>query len=381
MDHRRFSPAKGVSSIELFYDVMLVYCLGVLTSTMHHVEGGSFTFGQWLSFTFSYMVVLQAWTFTIFLMNRFGNRTVGDSLCLLVNMFLLYFIANSIQSGWENAPVSFAVPWAAMIANLIVHCLSKRLGKPGPDDTDKRILNATIVVLSVQFALAVAAALLPGDAGIVASWAACIVGAGMFSQSRTLRSKPASFEHLSERCRLITIIAFGEMVAAIAIFVTGQGMGEWWVTMLVFTLVVGLFLVYMYEHDRMIDHHSKSDSMAFLLISAWIIYVVGNMTVALEYMALGEMDDWPKVTYLTAGLVLYLITSFLLGLYNKKEFAYSAPYVVGRVIACVFVIVPAVVGLDPLLVLACDTATVYLALWHEWVLYHSRMKRLESDGE
>ncbi len=54
MDHRRFSPAKGVSSIELFYDVMLVYCLGVLTSTMHHVEGGSFTFGQWLSFTFSY---------------------------------------------------------------------------------------------------------------------------------------------------------------------------------------------------------------------------------------------------------------------------------------------------------------------------------------
>ena len=50
-------------------------------------------------------------------------------------------------------------------------------------------------------------------------------------------------------------------------------------------------------------------------------------------------------------------------------------------LACVFVIVPAVVGLDPIAVLACDTATVYLALWHEWVLYHSRMKRLESDGE
>ena len=79
--------------------------------------------------------------------------------------------------------------------------------------------------------------------------------------------------------------------------------------------------------------------------------------------------------------MLYLVTSFLLGRFNKKEFAYSAPYVAGRVLACVFVIVPAVVGLDPIAVLACDTATVYLALWHEWVLYHSRMKRLESDGE
>ena len=381
MDHRRFSPAKGVSSIELFYDVMLVYCLGVLTSTMHHVEGGSFTFDQWLSFTFSYMVILQAWTFTIFLMNRFGNRTVGDSLCLLVNMFLLYFIANSIQSGWENARVSFAVPWAAMIANLIAHCLSKRLGRPGPDGTDKRILNATIAVLSVQLVLAVAAALLPGDASVAASWAACIVGAGMFSQSRTLRSKPASFEHLSERCSLITIIAFGEMVTAIAIFVSGSGAGEWWVTMLVFALVVGLFLVYMYEHDRMIDHYAQSDGMAFLLLSAWVIYVVGNVTVALEYMALDEVDAWPKVTYLTAGIVLYLVTSFLLGRFNKKEFAYSAPYVAGRVLACVFVIVPAAAGLDPIAILACDTATVYLALWHEWVLYHSRMKRLESDGE
>ena len=48
---------------------------------------------------------------------------------------------------------------------------------------------------------------------------------------------------------------------------------------------------------------------------------------------------------------------------------------------CVFVIVPAAAGLDPIAILACDTATVYLALWHEWVLYHSRMKRLESDGE
>ena len=154
-------------------------------------------------------------------------------------------------------------------------------------------------------------------------------------------------------------------------------MGEWWIIMLVFALVVGLFLIYMYEHDRMLDHHANSDGMVFLLISAWIIYVVGNVTVALEYMAMDEVLPTPKVTYLTAGIVLYFITSFLLGRYNKKEYAYSAAYIAGRVLACIFVIVPAVMDLHPVLVLVCDTVVAYLALWHEWVLYHSRTKLLQ----
>ena len=377
MKHCAISPAQDVSSIELFYDVMLVYCLSVLTSTMHHTEGGSFGLDQWISFTFAYMVILQTWVFSIFLMNRFGNRSVGDSLCLLVNMFLLYFIANSFQSGWESSPVSFAVPWVLMTANLIVHCLTKRLGKGGLDAQDKRILNATITVLAIQLAFALAAALLPAGAGVAASWAGCMTGAGMFSQSRALRSKPASFEHLCERCRLITIIAFGEMVAVIAVFVTIRGGSEWWVTMLAFSLVVGMFFIYMYEHDHMIDRHAESDGMAFLLMSAWVIYVIGNVAVALEYMALDEVLPRPKVMYLTAGIVLYLVTSFLLGRFNKKEFTYSVPYAIGRVIACIFVIVPAVMGLDPILVLVCDTVAVYLAFLHERLLYHGRMKLLE----
>ena len=55
----------------------------------------------------------------------------------------------------------------------------------------------------------------------------------------------------------------------------------------------------------------------------------------------------------------------------------SVPYAIGRVIACIFVIVPAVMGLDPILVLVCDTVAVYLAFLHERLLYHGRMKLLE----
>lgn len=58
MKRRAFSPARGVSNIELFYDLIFVYCISVLTSTMHHVNGSFFDLAQWLDFTFSYFVVL-----------------------------------------------------------------------------------------------------------------------------------------------------------------------------------------------------------------------------------------------------------------------------------------------------------------------------------
>ena len=73
MKRRAFSPGMGVSNIELFYDLIFVYCISVLTSTMHHVHGDFFDLSQWLDFTFAYLVVLQVWFFTTFLMNRYGD--------------------------------------------------------------------------------------------------------------------------------------------------------------------------------------------------------------------------------------------------------------------------------------------------------------------
>ena len=111
MKRRAFSPGMGVSNIELFYDLIFVYCINVLTSTMHHVHGDFFDLSQWLDFTFAYLVVLQVWFFTTFLMNRYGDHSPGDNVCLFVNMFLLYFLANGISAGWENSVFTFSHTW------------------------------------------------------------------------------------------------------------------------------------------------------------------------------------------------------------------------------------------------------------------------------
>ena len=366
-----FKAAEGVSNIELFYDLIFVYCISVLTSLMHHVHDGFFDLGTFLTFIFSYLVVLQVWFFTTFLMNRYGDRSAADNACLFVNMFLLYFLANSIRAEW-GAAYGFNIAWALILANLLVHWTIKRLRYTNLDDDDKHIMNTTIVVLAIQLVICLAAAFLEGIVGVAVSWIALIFGAGVFTQMRSYKRKTSRFNHLAERCALLTIIAFGETIVAIATYMQTTDL---FYPIFVFALVVGLFLIYIYEHDNMLDHHRETDGMAYLTLTGWIILIIGNLTVALEYMPMEEVAFVPKSLMLMICLIAYLLTSFLVGFFNKPEFHYSTAFIIGRIGVCVFIAAVAfLTDFNPYINLVCDTAAVYFALWHEWLLYHGRTK-------
>ena len=52
MKRRAFSPGMGVSNIELFYDLIFVYCISVVTALCHHVEGGFMDLGTWIIYLY-----------------------------------------------------------------------------------------------------------------------------------------------------------------------------------------------------------------------------------------------------------------------------------------------------------------------------------------
>ena len=372
MKKKPFKPAEGVSNVELFYDLIFVYCISVLTSLMH-IHSGFFDLGTWVIYTFSFLVVLQIWFFTTLLMNRYGDRSAADNTCLFINMFLLYFLASSIQKDWSDTAFTFNIAWALILANLLVHWLIKRLRYNNLDDDDKRIMSSTIIVLGIQLVIVVAAAFLGGSASVSASWIALVFGAGVFTQSRAYKRKDAQFGHLTERCSLLVIIAFGEMIVAIASYMTTDA--PLYYSMLVFALVVGMFLIYIFENDNMIDHHKQTDGIMYMVLTGWVIMVIGNVTVGLEYMPEEGIDFLPKSMYLMVGLVLYLLTSFALGYFNKPEFHYSGAFVAGRLGVCIFIVAVALLtNYDPLINLVFDTIAIYFALFHEWLLYHGRMR-------
>ena len=378
MQKRPFVPAEGVSNIELFYDLIFVYCISVITSLCHHFHGDFPTIESWSIYLFSFLVVLQVWFYTTFLLNRYGDRSASDNVCLFINMFLLYFLASGIQVEWQNTVFTFNLAWALILLNLIVHWLIKRFRYDNLDDDDKKIMTGTSIVLAVQFAIVLTAAFLPEEQAAITSWVGLLFGIAVFSQLRVYRRKPSRFGHLAERCSLLVIVAFGETIVAISVYMTSAH--SLLFPILVFALIVGLFLIYIYEHDNMLDHRNKTDGMFFLTLTGWLILIIGNLTVALEYMPDNGIAFVPKSVYLTVCLTLYLLTSFLFGIYNKPEFKHSLGYTVGRIGSCVaIVVVAATTNFDPLTNLVFDVIIVYFALWHEWLLFHTRT-RLVSFG-
>lgn len=129
----------------------------------------------------------------------------------------------------------------------------------------------------------------------------------VLAQNGRLAEKPARFDHLAERCSLLVIVTFGEMIVGITGYM--EGSPDVLFAFLVFVFVVGLFLMYFFDYDYMLDHHREGPGVGFMLLTAWIVFVLGNITVSLEYLPEEGIDASVKGAYLASALCVYLASS------------------------------------------------------------------------
>ena len=379
MKKKPFKLAKGVSNIELFYDLIFVYCISVVTSVLHHPADGFFDIETYLLYFIDMMTILQIWFFTTYLQNRYGDGGALDNVCLFINMFLLFFMAGCVGEGWQWSFLTWNFVWGLILVDLLVHWGIKRFRYSNLDDDDKSIMNRTMGVLAIQAIIVFGAAFLPWESGSWVSLIGFAFGWLAFWRGRRLTDKPTRFDHLAERCALLVIVVFGETIVAIASYMEHDNLPF---ATLVFLLVVGLFLVYFFEHDYMLDHHHDSNGISYMLLTSWIVFAVANITVALEYLPEDDVLMLPKAVYVTGTLCLYLLTSFAVFRFNKPQFRASIPLIVSRLIACAIIILGgALMRYDPLVTLAIDTVVVWAELAHEWTLYHARVAITERAEE
>lgn len=371
MKKRVLTLIGGVDNIELFYDLIFVYCISVITGVCHDHPGDFLDLSTYLGYLLPLLIVLQIWFYTTLLLNRYGSKSASDYVCLFVNMFLLYYLASTIGGKTQSDYSTFNVAWALILVNFIVHWSLKRFLYSNIDDDDRRIIDRSIIVLALQLSLVCTALLVRGDLGRYIAIGALLLGMSAWTRGGPFARKPSRFDHVAERCALLIIVTFGETVVAVATYV--QVGTSLFFPALVFVLVVGMFLIYIYEYDNMLDHQSKVSGMGYMTINAWIVVVVSNLTVALEFMPDPEVAHLPKNLFLTAGLVLYLLTSLVITRYNKPRYRISSRFVVGRLIACAIVVIAGLAtDFDPRVTLVMDVFAMYWALAHEWYLFHIR---------
>ena len=375
MNKRPLIPVEGVSNIELFYDLIFAYCISVLTALVSTVTGDFIDLGTWLLYLFSFLVVLQVWFYSTVIMNHYGDRSAVDNICMFINMFLLYYMASGIKQEWTLSLFTFDIAWALILLNLIVCCIIKLNMYDNLDDADLFLLVGITVMMAIQIVMTLIAAFVPFVVSIVLSCITMLLGANMWWLMRRLSDKPVRFAHIAERCSLLVIVMFGQTVVSISPYISLTSSILF--PIFVFALVVGLFLIYIYEHDNMIDHQLTTNGVGYMHLTLWLVVILGNLTVALSFMPMQNIAFLPKSIYLTTFLVLYLLTSFLLGRYNKAELKYSRLFIIGRLAVCAgIVIVALATGFDSTITLIFDTFAVFFALWHEWLLFHRRTGKL-----
>lgn len=370
---------EKVSNVELFYDLIFVYLISTVTGVLRNPETGFFTLGAYVTYAFAFLAILQIWFYTTLLVNRYSESSFSDHLCMFLNMFCLYFMAEGIGGSSGHLFRVFNFSWAAVLANLLMHWALKYYRIKELDKNDIAIIQHFMRVLAVQLACVTAACLLPVQIGQWASLAALLIGIVFWGFDRTYSLKHAKFDHLAERCCLLVIVTFGEMVVTISTYMTRFGLQRAFYPVLVFALVVGLFLMYDFQYEYLIDRDTDKRGMRFTATNSWVVFVVGNLTLALEYMPDQNVDAFSKNVFIIVCLVFYLLTSFMLSLYNKDQFRVTSRYVMGRLACCAAIVLVGIgSGFDPEITLAADALIVYIALFDEW-LFYARQKKLAEE--
>lgn len=319
---------KKVEYLELIYDLIFVYIVGRNNLLLHDVENGFVTGGAFMAYVLCTLAIIQIWNFSTFYMNLYGRNGARDHVCLFINMYLLYHMANGINADWQSSFYQFNTAWALILVNLgVQYLIELRNHKNAPWEL-KQIRRKAEIILA-EAALVGVHMLVYSFTGVSVAYIPILFGIiATALSSKTNMLVPVDFAHLSERAMLFVVFTFGEMIIVIASYFGGDfNFNSFYFSLMGFLIVVGLLLSYGTVYNRIIDKEKTTSGTLYMVIHIFMIFALNNISVALEFMREEEVAVLPKTLFLSASFVLYFIFLFLTGLFSKKRCAFNRKFV------------------------------------------------------
>ncbi|MGQ0549522.1 MAG: low temperature requirement protein A [Armatimonadota bacterium] len=303
------SPDIGVSTIELFFDLVFVFTITQLTSlvaedpTAVGVARMILVFGNvW------WMYGGYAW-----LTNAVPPREPGLRLLMLLGMAGFLVVALAIPHAFDSSGVAFGVGY--LVVNLVHTGMFLRsteeptlraVGRLGPFNaiTAVLLLVAGFTDGALQWSL--------WTAGFVLHWITpYLTNVSGF----TIRAA-----HFVERHGLIVLIALGESIVAIGIGVEGRALGGGFILTSVLGLALAAALWWLYfngederaerslaaaERNRRPWLALNAFGYAFLPVLGGIVMLAAGIKLAIAHY--GEPTSAPTAWFLAAGVTTYVL--------------------------------------------------------------------------
>ncbi len=272
--------------LELFYDLVFVAAILVLSSSFAH--GHSVAHGVWI--TLSFVSIWWIWLATTMFTNRFRIDDTGHRVIVLLQMFLVALVAMGASDGVRRDEVFLSIDYSLLVGTLAVMYARGARGGRGPVPWARR--RALEYLVAAAFFAAAAA--LP-ETGRVTLWVVgfvvTVVPAVAYVTS--VRPPPLVAEHhIVERMGAFTLIVCGEAFVKVAVVATDGALDQIDVIVMAFQFALVFAVWWTYFDD--VPPAGLRGSRAS--IEAWI---AGHL--ALQIAIVGSAIGVSKFVHLDPG--------------------------------------------------------------------------------
>ena len=322
--------------MELFYDLVFVYAIANMTHLIHHLDDGVTAPFAFFQYIIVLIVLVNVWMYQTIYCNRLGQDKPKDWLFLLLDMFFMLHLSNAISSDIRGTFAPFCIYLSLLTFSLAVQYATELARK----DIDKNVIYMYIVILAVKGSLILAAGFMPFEIGVFVALAGIILGwlLPMFLLKK-MKTLPTNFPHLVERITLLVIITFGEMIVDISSYFIIGGFEV--MSIPIIAIVGSLFIYYITEFDRLIDHHTEGSSGGGIIYSHYLVFpALGVITVMLDFLNDTDANSLFVIISLYIAIAVLYIGIALNIFYNKSVFKPTQKYYIIQtaVFICGFVV-------------------------------------------
>lgn len=303
-----FDQEKKVSLSELFFDVIFVYAISKIAHTILHVHHGVVSPDLFFKYTMMTLIFTMIWSYQTFFTNRYGMIRPKDIIFMMVNMFIVIYLSNSLYPDFDKTYFPFVLCTGLLFLSIAVQYTLNYFETVHP--ADKNVCRIFFTSLYISAAISFIALLVPDALHYYFFFTAVgIASFGPLLGQRTLMKSPVNFPHLVERYSLLTIIMFGELMIGLANIFSIEHFD--FMSIFQFATVVFAFWAYWIKVDYFMDHHQRTSGFILCYSHLLIFLALGTLNAAIVLSENFEVHADFKVHLMFLSFGLFYFGIFL----------------------------------------------------------------------